>query len=648
MPADARAPDLAGGLRFGPYQFVRSLGEGGFARVWLALEDGPQGFRKQVAIKVAADGREAEQTFRALVNEARVGGCLHHPNVVDLYRIGEIDGAWYIALEYVDGEDLSRLQARVRRAGLEMPGSVVAEIGLRIAQALEHAHSASDHEGRPLRVVHRDLKPANVLVSRRGIVKVADFGIAKTAVSGDSTHRGEVRGTPYYMAPELWSGDRTFLPRMDLFALGVILWELCCGGHLLDATTMAGIAGRSMFGNAEQDAARIGDRYAALAPLVRRLIERAPEARAQSAAEVARALERIQRESERPGDLDFFLRLLERCERPRGERAGEIPGAPVREPADPAWSRALSVARGEAWSFPETVAVEAATVIGATQRWGRSTAAALQRQAASQAALERADTLLPAAPQGGEAPSPGPLELATPPERTRLSVAPRRALRPGAGLATAAAGGLLLALGLVAASPKAPPPELSLAPLEAEAALRSTAAAGPANGAAVSAPTPADLLSPTALAPVGPGSAPEATRLSAARPRLEMAGEPAAARPPAVPETDPAAPGAAKVQPSAATHGCLVLRSTPVGAEVRFDGADSGLRARGGDRQLRRLPPGTVRVEMGQGGQQADALVEVTGGARQLVHCRLLEPVGCEVVPAAGGCPDEAVADVSH
>jgi eukaryotic-like serine/threonine-protein kinase len=339
---------FAPGLRFGPFRLVRMLGAGGCAQVWLAVEEGPQGFRKRVALKVVeGQGAEARTVFQTLVNEARVGGHLKHPNIVDLYRIGEVRGAWYIAMEYIEGSDLSVLLTRVRAMELALPTSIVAEIGLRIAQALDYAHNATDEEGRPLRLVHRDLKPANVMVSRGGIVKVADFGIAKATTNMKSTTVGHLKGTPCYMAPEVWRGSREFKPRMDLFSVGSMLWEMCSGARLAQGTNLAAVAGRLMFGDAREEAEVVAEHHPEMVELLTGLLQRKPRKRIQSAAEVVTELRRVLRKVARPGELDLYLSLIERGGLPMDERCATSHTLATPFEVDASWSAVFSVARGE-------------------------------------------------------------------------------------------------------------------------------------------------------------------------------------------------------------------------------------------------------------------------------------------------------------
>ena len=213
-------------LRLGRYELQSILGEGGMARVFGAELLGPAGFRKQVAVKVIrsdalekTDSRDVESFIR----EARLGGLLKHPNIVDVYEFGDADGQLFIAMELVEGQTLSQLI----RSGEKPHAAVVLEIASGITAGLASAHSLSS-QGLPAGLVHRDMKPSNVLVSWDGAVKVADFGIAITRqgeLAESREDRPGVSGTLSYMSPEQLLGE-PLDGRSDLFSLGLILVEL--------------------------------------------------------------------------------------------------------------------------------------------------------------------------------------------------------------------------------------------------------------------------------------------------------------------------------------------------------------------------------------------------------------------------------------
>jgi len=209
---------------FGRYELTSLLGEGGMGRVYRATLSGPSGFRKEVALKVIRPrGVDRDEAVRAFIDEARLCGLLRHPNVVDVYDFGATDGQPWLAMELVDGWPLDA----ILREHESLPPTVVLDIAIQVAEGLMHAHELADR-GAPLALVHRDLKPGNVLVTRQGIAKVMDFGLARATAGDDSQDSQVVRGTPAYMSPEQASGD-PLDPRSDLFSFGIMLYELAVG-----------------------------------------------------------------------------------------------------------------------------------------------------------------------------------------------------------------------------------------------------------------------------------------------------------------------------------------------------------------------------------------------------------------------------------
>ncbi len=634
------------GARLGAYRLERLIGIGGFAQVWLALEEGPHGFAKRVALKIIGGRKKA---IASLINEARVGGQLRHPNIVDIYRIAEEGDVWYVAMEYVEGGDLAGLLLRVREAGLLFPPSVVTEVGLRIARALHYAHNARDHGGQPLDLVHRDLKPANVLVSREGEVKVTDFGIAKAAVSLDTTGAGQLKGTPCYMAPEVLGGERVFRPRVDLFALGAMLWEMTTGDRLFGVGSAVSMAAHVMFGDAHRDAGRVEPLFPELVPLLRSLLQRAPERRTQSAGEVVDELRAIADRLDAPGDLALYLRLLDIGVLPRTSRSDRAGTLTLPETGDRSWSRLFQLVRGEQIAMQDTISWEADTG-GAEQVPGRvPPAEALPHDPSGLGAAlvptevpEIEDTVSISALRGvTELPGATAPSAAGAP---RSPAAPKQRRRRLAGLALALVlvGGAAVGL----QSTDRAPPEVAVAgepasiaaarvaPVEAavepETPPPSSPEPGPAD--AEQPPEPRPAATP-ALAEATPDRQPE----QAPRPAPTPTAEPPTSAP-APPEPDPTVIPAVTPVVSGDDRACLVFRSTPPGVPVSLDGVSTGLLSRSGDRSRRSVSEGRVTVQMLHPGGSADAVVEARGGTRYVVHCSLVEPVGCSVLEATGGC----------
>jgi serine/threonine-protein kinase len=210
------------------------------ADVYLAQAKGDGGFEKLVAIKVMHS--HLARTQRAVdhfLDEARLAARIHHPNVVAIQDLGKIGNDYVIVMEYVDGVDLERLLTSARQGERPVPLAVGLGILCRICDGLDAAHTATSPDGSPLGIVHRDVKSANVLVSRQGIVKVVDFGIAKAATQVHHTVAGETKGTPSMMAPEQRVGEQVDV-RADVYSVAAVGYEIVTGhGVNLDLAALA-------------------------------------------------------------------------------------------------------------------------------------------------------------------------------------------------------------------------------------------------------------------------------------------------------------------------------------------------------------------------------------------------------------------------
>jgi serine/threonine-protein kinase len=218
--------------RVGPYVLLRRIGVGGMAEIFLARREGPKGFAKVCALKRILPHLADQPDFVAMfLDEARLAARLSHPHIVQIYDFGQHDGAYFIAMEYVPGEDLLSILRRARDVNMPMPPVLGAAILAAACDALHHAHELMDENRKPLGIVHRDVTPSNLLVSYDGIVKLADFGIAKAERRDAHTAAGALKGKYAYMSPEHALGDHVDR-RSDVFSLGVVGHELMTGRRL--------------------------------------------------------------------------------------------------------------------------------------------------------------------------------------------------------------------------------------------------------------------------------------------------------------------------------------------------------------------------------------------------------------------------------
>ncbi|MCB9559800.1 MAG: serine/threonine protein kinase [Kofleriaceae bacterium] len=218
----------------GKYRYQRRLGGGGMAEVFLGTTVGAEGFSRPVAIKRVLPSFSGDPQFAQMfVNEARLSAMLRHPNIVqvlDFDRDGE--GRLFLVMELIEGKDLDDLAA----AG-PVPVPVVVHLISEVLRGLAHAHEMTTPDGRPLGIVHRDVSPHNVLLSWDGGVKVSDFGIAKAMLASGAGRSGSIKGKPMYMAPEQVLAPDSLDHRADIFATGVMCYELLTGRRLYQGHT---------------------------------------------------------------------------------------------------------------------------------------------------------------------------------------------------------------------------------------------------------------------------------------------------------------------------------------------------------------------------------------------------------------------------
>ena len=310
-------------IRFGPYMLLSILGEGGMARVYRAVREGPMGFRKELAIKrIRTDlTRQDDGLVHAMINEARLGGQLKHPNVVDTYEFGSVADQYYIAMEYVDGWTLKTLIDGASLRGVRLPPGAVLDMALQICAGLAYAHECTSSEGQRLNLVHRDLKPANVIVSVAGVAKIMDFGIARSETAAFQTTRSHVvKGTPRFMSPEQLQAPQTIDSRSDLFAFGGLLFRALTGENLLSGPSMEALMWQIVSGTFTNRVTLVDDVLPAARPVLGRCLAAERENRYPSAEALARDLRQLQQEFGDPrgcNDLAELIRAFAEGDRDR-------------------------------------------------------------------------------------------------------------------------------------------------------------------------------------------------------------------------------------------------------------------------------------------------------------------------------------------
>jgi serine/threonine protein kinase len=277
----------------GKYKLVKLIASGGMAEVYLAKQAGAAGFEKMVCLKRILPHLARDKQFVDMfLNEARLAAQLDHPNIVSIFDLGEANGNYFIAMEFIDGPSLRAVAKRASERGEYLPIPELCKIIAMAAGGLEHAHNLTDAQGHPLGLVHRDISPDNILVHRNGAAKVVDFGIAKAANSSGATRTGTLKGKVAYMPPEQLRGEQLDR-RVDVFALGVVLYELLAGKRPWEGDSEVALIGRIM----TEEPAPLGDTRTdapqELLDIVAKALSKDRNARYQNCADLQSELENL-------------------------------------------------------------------------------------------------------------------------------------------------------------------------------------------------------------------------------------------------------------------------------------------------------------------------------------------------------------------
>ncbi len=284
--------DAAYGTYFlGRYRVVDEIGVGGMASVHLARMDGAGGFQKWVAIKrIHPHLIEDEQFIHMFLDEARIAARISHPNVAQVFDLGVHENTYWIAMEYLHGEPLREVMRFNEEKGFATNPDLAARIIADAAEGLHAAHELRGKDGEPLNLVHRDVSPHNLFLTYEGMVKVVDFGIAKVSGRLSSTRAGTLKGKLAYMSPEQVRGS-TIDRRTDIFALGVVLWEMTTGQRLFRMDSDLETLEKVQACVVPPPSTVRPDFPAELESVIMRALQKRREVRFQTARELSRALQ---------------------------------------------------------------------------------------------------------------------------------------------------------------------------------------------------------------------------------------------------------------------------------------------------------------------------------------------------------------------
>ncbi len=299
--------------RFGKFNLVERIAEGGMAEVFKATVEGPQGFERIVAIKRLHRALcEDMDLTQMLVDEARIAVQLHHPAIGNVFDLGCIENQYFIIMEYIEGTDMQAVLSRMRDRERPMPPAVMVHVVCETLSGLHYAHTKMGRTGEPLGIVHRDVSPQNIMVTWDGRVKLVDFGIAKARNRAQTTQHGIIKGKFYYMAPEQAHGHHVDA-RTDVFAAGMVLYEALAGRSPYDDVMETELLRAVRMADFPPPIAFRPDLDPELSALVEVATQRNPDKRFDSAADFQLALDDYRRRKLQPigePELGQFVRAV--------------------------------------------------------------------------------------------------------------------------------------------------------------------------------------------------------------------------------------------------------------------------------------------------------------------------------------------------
>jgi serine/threonine-protein kinase len=278
---------------FGRYRLVARIGEGGMAEVYRAVISGPEGFEKELVLKRILPKLSDTGDFKTMfIREAKISALLIHPNVVQIFDFGEAEGAYFIAMESVQGVTLREALTTLRKGERSMPHMIAADITRQMCVGLDYAHSLHGPDGLPLEIVHQDISPTNLMLAFNGTVKILDFGIVRAAsFAEEEAKKGLIKGKVSYLSPEQIH-VRPFDARADIFAVGVVFHEMLTGRRLFQARNDIGRMRQLLAQPILPPSALNATIPRELDRITMRALEIDPKARYQTAGEMAADLER--------------------------------------------------------------------------------------------------------------------------------------------------------------------------------------------------------------------------------------------------------------------------------------------------------------------------------------------------------------------
>jgi tetratricopeptide (TPR) repeat protein/tRNA A-37 threonylcarbamoyl transferase component Bud32 len=268
-------------IRFGKYLILDKIATGGMAELFRAKITSVEGFEKLVAIKkILPNLTQDSNLVDMFIDEAKLAAMLTHQNIVQIYDLGSMEGAYFIAMEYIHGKDLRVVSNKSKEKGLPLPLEYAIYITSRICSGLDYSHNLKDFQGNPLKLIHRDISPQNILVTYEGDVKIVDFGIAKAARKTADTREGLIKGKVAYMSPEQAAG-KTIDHRSDIFSTGILLYEMITGVRMFEGDDVK-ILDKVRKADFQKAETIVSDLPAEVSDILRQALAKAPSRRYKS------------------------------------------------------------------------------------------------------------------------------------------------------------------------------------------------------------------------------------------------------------------------------------------------------------------------------------------------------------------------------
>jgi serine/threonine protein kinase len=328
---------IAPGTKLGKYRVLHRIAFGGMAEIYLARASGIQGFEKYIVLKrILPQFAENHQLIRMFLQEARLAAILDHANIAQVHDIGEEGGVFFFTMEYLHGEDVRIIAKKLGARGELIPLQHALHIVIDAAAGVHFAHEKKGSDGAPLGIVHRDLSPSNIVVTYAGGVKVVDFGVAKIATDPELSGNQSLKGKLAYMSPEQVSRG-TVDRRSDVFALGIVLYELTVGQRLFKGTDEVETLRAVVEMKVRPPSEAVAGYPAGLERIVMKALERAPERRYQSAREMQVDLEAFTRDQKLEISSAALAEWMEAKFGPKREIWHTLPALPA-DSSDPSGS----------------------------------------------------------------------------------------------------------------------------------------------------------------------------------------------------------------------------------------------------------------------------------------------------------------------